>query len=61
MHSPFSTLPEDYSGGMALAEAMQARLDWIERVLKFDPNHPDRKELVREYLDLTDPATEPDL
>lgn len=41
-------IPDD-----AWADA-QARLYEIERVLKFDPRHPDKKQLVREYLDLTD-------
>lgn len=31
MHSPFSTLPESYSGGMALAEAMQVITDHAAR------------------------------
>lgn len=30
------------------------RLDWIEWVLKFDPHHPDKKQLVKEYLALTE-------
>lgn len=30
------------------------RLDEIERVLKFDPCHPYRRQMVREYLRLTD-------
>lgn len=32
----------------------QERLDEIERVLKFDPHHPDKRQLVQEYLRLTD-------
>lgn len=32
-----------------------ARLDEIERALKFDPKPEYRRELVREYLALTDP------
>lgn len=31
------------------------RLREIEQALKFDPDHDHRRELVREYLDLTDP------
>lgn len=29
------------------------RLEQIERALKFDPNVPYRRQLIREYLDLT--------
>lgn len=35
--------------------ACRERLDWIERVLKFDPQHPDRRQLINEYLNLTEP------
>lgn len=35
--------------------ACKERLDEIERVLKFDPLHPDRRQLVNEYLNLTEP------
>lgn len=28
----------------------------IERALMFDAGHPDRRQLVREYLDLTEPV-----
>lgn len=34
------------------------RLDEIEHDLKFDPHHPYRRQLVREYLELTDPAND---
>ena len=45
-----SRLPDDAWAD----EQVQSRLYEIERVLKFDPRHPDKKQLVREYLDLTD-------
>lgn len=35
-------------------EAVQRRLDEIERALKFDPDPSYRRELIREYLALTD-------
>lgn len=39
----------------ALGDALAAcRLDQIERALKFDPDPAYRRQLVREYLDLTD-------
>lgn len=37
---------------------VEARLDEIENALKFDPYHPYRQELVREYLALTNPKKE---
>lgn len=36
-------------------QARKERLDEIEQVLKFDPRHPDRRQLVNEYLNLTEP------
>lgn len=43
--------------------AIEQRLFWIEQALKRDPNKEYRRQLVREYLDLTDPHSpkEPDL
>ncbi len=35
--------------------ATAERLAEIERVLKFDSAHPDRRQLIREYLELTEP------
>ena len=45
------TSPAEYRG---LSEHRE-RLDEIERVLKFDPRHPDRRQLINEYLNLTEP------
>jgi hypothetical protein len=42
-----------------LHEHVQRRLDEIERALKFDPNPEYRRQLVREFLDLTEPRKEP--
>lgn len=36
-------------------DAIPRRLDQIEQALKFDPCHEHRRELVREYLALTEP------
>ena len=33
----------------------EERLAEIERVLKFDGAHPDRRQLIREYIELTEP------
>ena len=43
--------------------AVQQRLYFIEQALKRDPDREYRRELVREFLDLTDPHSpkEPDL
>lgn len=41
--------------GEAWATKRRERLDEIERVLKFDVRHPDRRQLVREYIELTEP------
>lgn len=43
--------------------AVQQRLYFIEQALKRDPDRDYRRELVREFLDLTDPHSpkEPDL
>lgn len=42
--------------------AIEQRLFWIEQALKRDPNKEYRRQLVREYLDLTNPdMKEPDL
>lgn len=44
-------------------EAVKQRLFFIEQALKRDPDRSYRRELVREFLDLTDPHSpkEPDL
>lgn len=34
---------------------LDARLDEIERALKFDPDPSYRRQLIREYLQLTEP------
>ena len=34
-------------------QTIAERLEWIERVLKYDPNMPYRRQLIREYLALT--------
>lgn len=44
----------------AYPKEVEERLAEIERVLKFDPQHPDKRQLVREYIEKTDPQQEPD-
>ncbi len=46
MHSPFSTLPEDYSGGMALAEAMQVITD--HAALEAEAHRETREAAIRD-------------
>ena len=46
MHSPFSTLPEDYSGGMALAEAMRVIMD--HRAREWEAHRENREAAIRD-------------
>lgn len=46
--------PEQNNTDGCEAGMLDARLDEIERALKFDPDPAYRRQLVREYIDLWD-------
>ena len=46
-HEPFSEEPR-------LIDGREQRLAEIERVLKFDGAHPDRRQLIKEYIAICD-------
>lgn len=50
----------DQGGIAVLHQSREQRLYEIERALKMDPDRDYRRELIREYLNLTDPETEAD-
>jgi hypothetical protein len=57
LHDPFRGV-EAYG-----PDGKEARISFIEQALKRDPSREYRRQLVREFLDLTDPEPqrEPDL